>query len=174
MERFIRLSLVLLGSVSLSPLSFANDPTKGYCQTVDPSVCGWTSNAPAQPRWFVAVAFDPATGAYASTYATDRQTALRLARKSCLSVNVIDGKQLKCSGKIESSSGSWSNSTPFVLARGEREDGQYGYNIRYNGYGTKSFWPQDTKNLKVSEAQAAMEDCQNKYNLKNCTLVVNY
>ncbi|NHB58655.1 hypothetical protein G9F32_11610 [Acinetobacter sp. 194] len=174
MEKFISLSLMLLGTAIISQMSLANNPTNGYCQTVDPSVCGWGASAPAQARWFIAVAFDPITGAYAASSGTEHQIALRHAYKTCRSINVVDGKQKRCSGSIKSDSGSSSNTTPFVLARGQREDGQYGFNIRYNGYGTSSFWPQDSKNLKVSEAQAAMDDCQYRFNLKNCTLVISY
>ncbi len=40
MEYYFFASLSVIGLLSLSPLVQAN-PTQGYCQTVDDSVCGW-------------------------------------------------------------------------------------------------------------------------------------
>ena len=162
---------MLLGLSSVTQFSLANNPTSGYCQTVDPSVCGWGSSAPAQQKWFVGVRFDPTTGAYGSYYATDRDTALRLAYKSCQSLNIVNGKQKRCLGKITSSASSASNTTPFVLARGQHADGKYGFNLRYNGYGTKSFWPQGSTSSTLSPVDAALDDCQNKFKLQNCVII---
>ncbi len=40
MKYYIFASLSVIGLLSLSPLVQAN-PSQGYCQTVDGSVCGW-------------------------------------------------------------------------------------------------------------------------------------
>lgn len=171
MKNIISLSFLLLGLSTICQLSLANNPTNGYCQTVDPSVCGWGANAPAEARWIVAVAFDATTGAFGVAYGQDRQVALRKAFNTCKSYNVVNGKPKRCTTRAESDSGSSGGTAPLVIARGQHADGKYGFNIRYNGSGTKSFWPQNSKNTTMSPIDAALDDCQNKFKLQNCTIV---
>ena len=171
MKKISSFSFMFLMLSSISQLSFANNPTTGYCQTVDPTVCGMGTNAPAQARWVAAVAYDASNGAYGVAFGQDREFVLRRAFDTCKSYNVVDGKNKRCNTRAVSAVGASGGAAPLVIARGQHADGKYGFNLRDNGHGTKSFWPQDSRNTQMSPVDAALDDCKNKVKLQNCTIV---
>lgn len=62
-----------------------SDPTNGYCQTIDPSACGWGRRAPVEPNHYFAVAIDFSTSknAVQSWIAPTQRVAENGALKEC-------------------------------------------------------------------------------------------
>ncbi|RKG32300.1 DUF4189 domain-containing protein [Acinetobacter tianfuensis] len=167
--------LSVLGLLSLSHLSHAN-PTNGYCQSVDPSVCGWGGNsAPVQRYWYAAIAYDPDTQIWGYAYATNPDLAKLTATKTCREIETEEprsflAKRTSCGKKVASAIGYTTQDAPIVVTKGELENGKIQMNLRYGKGGQHNFWGQraySEQNIK----DAAMDACINKYKLSNCKIV---
>lgn len=177
MKRNFLVYLSLLGFVSLNQFSHAN-PTNGYCQTVDGSVCGFNGGggSSAPQYWYAGVAYDPDNGAFSIYTATSRELAMQSAAKDCKKANVdnpnalFSGKR-RCSERISSAYGyTEDKDVATVITKGQLPNGKFQLNLRYGLHGQRTFFPSNSyseKNTKV----IAMEDCENKYKLANCEVV---
>ena len=169
MKYYIFASLSVIGLLSLSPLVQAN-PSQGYCQTVDGSVCGWGGNSSSyKPQyWYAGVAYDPKNGIFSIYTATSRELAMRSAAKECKQINE---NQRRCSELISSVSGYTKDKEPgTVITKGQLPDGTFQLNLRYGLNGQKTFFQSNSYSEKNAEV-IGMEDCVNKYKLSNCEIV---
>ena len=154
-----KMMIPFLYLITLSSVIHANpnNPTNGYCQSVDPSACGW-NNSP--DSWHTAIAFDKSNGrwgAYQSNMG-ERQ-AIALAYQWCQKHNVktdhfLLNKQKKCTNHIILGGGIHDKNLAMVLVKGQKPNGEFDFNTRYGG-------GNEMKN-------AALRDCQQK--LQNCTV----
>lgn len=170
MKYHILAYLGVFGLIGFNPLVHAN-PTQGYCQTVDGSVCGLGGGGGGgyQPQyWYAGVAYDPESGIFSIYTATSRELAMRSAAKECKQMNV---NQRKCSERISSVSGYIEEKQPgTVITKGQLPNGKYQLNLRYGLNGQKTFFPSNSYSEKNAEV-IGMEDCVNKYKLANCEIV---
>ena len=175
MKQRIFYCLSLFGLLVVSHLSHAN-PTNGYCQTADPSVCGWGGNSTSVQRyWYAAIAYDPNTKVWADAYATNQELAKLTAIKACREIETDEPrgfltKQTSCRKKVVSAIGYTTQDAPIVVTKGELANGEMQLNLRYGKGGQHNFWGQrgySEKNIK----EVAMDECINKYKLSGCKII---